>query len=1019
MKKEKQKFRKEEKHMKSKILKKLTSVVLAGAMLLTGTVTAPVTAKAADGVSLTEGNIYEYAGCDWMVAEINGNCATMVMTKGNVDEYGEMADGWPGYHMSGTLTNAAGDSIDVGNADTNYNGDIDGYDTHEYNEATKRLYSVIKDDEYTSASYGKGLYLLPKSCVENQSGLYWEALKTAAKNLSLFGADDLRAWLGTVNGSSYVYYVHSDGNVFSLDQNDSYVVAPAFNLDTSKVYPSEIKYVGDLATEFTVTYKDYDGKTITTTTATYGNDFQHCDNPTRSGYAFKYWLSGEGKVVYPNSFPTATRDETYTAVYEEAETRNGITEGHIYKYAGAEWTAVNVHENYTEMILTKGNMDEYGEMADGWPGYHMSGTLTNAAGDSIDVGNADTNYNGDIDGYDTHEYNEATKRLYSVIKDDEYTSASYSKGLYLLPKSYVENENGLYYEALKTAIKNNSSFGASLSCSWLGTVYDSSSAWYVSSVGHVYNNSFQNYSCVVAPAFNLDTSKVSADEIIDLTAERTVTFKDYDGNTISTKSDYHYGWYLEVPSNPTRTGYTFKGWSTDGSTVIELPATVTADATYTAVYEADTTTVTGCAVTFKDYDGNIISTKSDYHYGDTLVVPSSPTRTGYTFKGWSTDGTNVITLPGKVTADATYKAVYEKNADKPSNGGGNGGGSASGGSGGGGGYVPVPTPTPNPDEDKKDDNVVKHPDGSTTTTDKTTDKDKNVITTVTDKDKDGNTTQTTIITEFNKDNVIDDKDCVTWTEVTEYETVKTKETITYTFKDGSSKTDIYDYTTGADVAVSIFKDKDGKVTTSATITTLVSGKIAKNSVNLVLSKKMVLKVFELVGRNTKKVPVTIIGIDSEGYPVVTIGTYLNNLKEGKILGMLQPAYSTTILVPAKVSEIGAGGAVIFSKMNPYELYKAVSNTTYDKRMKAISKSAKLKKTSATIKKGKTTKVQMSKSFVKDNVKKITYSTSNKKVATVSKAGTVKGKKAGTVKVKAKLYFQNGKTKTLTMKVKVK
>ena len=705
-----------------------------------------------------------------------------------------------------------------------------------------------------------------------------------------------------------------------------------------------------------------------------------------------------------------------------------LTEGHIYEYVGCDWMVTEINGDCATMVMTKGNVDKYGEMGGTWPGYRMSGTLTNAAGNTIDVGSADTHYTGNIDGYDIHQYSEATEKLYNTIKDDEYTAASYGKGLYLLPKTYVENKTGLYYGALNAAAKNHSSFEASGAYAWLGTAHGSGDhAYCVHSSGVVGDGPQSHWYMLIAPAFNLDTSKVSTDKLtdklIDMTATCTATFEDYDGYVVGTKSDYHYGDTLVVPSNPTRTGYTFKGWSTDGSTVIELPATVTEDVTYTAVYEADKPTVEEYTVTFQDYDGNTISTKSDYHYGDTLVVPSNPTRTGYTFKGWSTDGSTVITLPTTVTADATYKAVYEKNAEKPSNGGGgNGGGSSSSGSGGGGGgYIPAPTPDQEqkPDEDKKDDNVVKHPDGSTTTTDKITDTDKNTVTTVTDKDKDGNTTQTTVTTEFNKDNVKDDKDCVTKTEVTEYETVKKKVTTTYTFKDGSSRTDIYDYTTGADVFVSVFKDKDGKAITSATVTTLVSGKIEKDNVNLVLNKNTVLKVFELVGSNTKNVIVTINGVDNDGYPVVTIETHLSNLKEGKTLGMLKPSHNTTVLVPAKVSKIGAGGAVTFSKMSPYKLYKAVSKTTYDKRMKAISKSAKLKKTSATVKKGKTTKVQMNKSFLKENVKKITYSTSNKKVATVSKAGTVKGKKAGTVKVKAKLYFQNGKTKTLTMKVKVK
>nr|WP_243126396.1 Ig-like domain-containing protein [Acetivibrio ethanolgignens] len=54
----------------------------------------------------------------------------------------------------------------------------------------------------------------------------------------------------------------------------------------------------------------------------------------------------------------------------------------------------------------------------------------------------------------------------------------------------------------------------------------------------------------------------------------------------------------------------------------------------------------------------------------------------------------------------------------------------------------------------------------------------------------------------------------------------------------------------------------------------------------------------------------------------------------------------------------------------------------------------------------------------DNVAKVTYSTSNKTIATVSKSGKVTAKKAGAVSIKVKVTLKNGRTKTVTLKVKV-
>lgn len=77
------------------------------------------------------------------------------------------------------------------------------------------------------------------------------------------------------------------------------------------------------------------------------------------------------------------------------------------------------------------------------------------------------------------------------------------------------------------------------------------------------------------------------------------------------------------------------------------------------------------------------------------------------------------------------------------------------------------------------------------------------------------------------------------------------------------------------------------------------------------------------------------------------------------------------------------------------------------------------KTSTTVEKGKKTSVQMSSKLDMDNVESITYSTSKKSVATVSKSGKVTAKQAGTVTITVTVTLKNGKIKTVKMKVNVK
>lgn len=83
-------------------------------------------------------------------------------------------------------------------------------------------------------------------------------------------------------------------------------------------------------------------------------------------------------------------------------------------------------------------------------------------------------------------------------------------------------------------------------------------------------------------------------------------------------------------------------------------------------------------------------------------------------------------------------------------------------------------------------------------------------------------------------------------------------------------------------------------------------------------------------------------------------------------------------------------------------------------VKKAPTSVKVKAGKKVIRKGKTTKIKVSLSK-KSASYKITYRSSNKKIATVSNKGVVKGKKKGRVKIKVKTF--NGKTGTVKIKVK--
>ena len=170
------------------------------------------------------GKTYKFAGYKWTACELVNNGKTLVL-----QSHGVTHGKWPGFVMP-----------QFGNGNY-YSISIDGEDISSYDDKMQSLYNVIKEVEDTSASYGKGLYLISEEKVgftewgHPGSGNYWQALKAVAENACSFGSPDNYAWLGTVYGY-YVWYVNSDGNVYdSSNQDGDYVVAPAFNLDLSKV----------------------------------------------------------------------------------------------------------------------------------------------------------------------------------------------------------------------------------------------------------------------------------------------------------------------------------------------------------------------------------------------------------------------------------------------------------------------------------------------------------------------------------------------------------------------------------------------------------------------------------------------------------------------------------------------------------------------------------------------------------------------------------------------------------------
>ena len=125
-------------------------------------------------------------------------------------------------------------------------------------------------------------------------------------------------------------------------------------------------------------------------------------------------------------------------------------------------------------------------------------------------------------------------------------------------------------------------------------------------------------------------------------------------------------------TKPTRTGYSFLGWSTSSSATSATYSagdsyTANSSATLYAVWKANT-----YKVTYNANGGSGAPSAQTKTYGVTLTLSSTkPTRTNYTFKGWSTSAsatTATYASGGSYTANsaATLYAVWELAYKKPS-----------------------------------------------------------------------------------------------------------------------------------------------------------------------------------------------------------------------------------------------------------------------------------------------------------------------------------------------------------------
>ena len=127
----------------------------------------------------------------------------------------------------------------------------------------------------------------------------------------------------------------------------------------------------------------------------------------------------------------------------------------------------------------------------------------------------------------------------------------------------------------------------------------------------------------------------------------TITFDTAGGSEIAPITQ-DYGTEITAPDNPTRKGYTFKGWDK------EIPETMPAEnITVKAQWEINQYTIA-----FDTNGGSEIAPITQ-DYGTEITAPDNPTRKGYTFKGWDKE------IPETMPAENITITARWKDTEKP------------------------------------------------------------------------------------------------------------------------------------------------------------------------------------------------------------------------------------------------------------------------------------------------------------------------------------------------------------------
>ncbi|WP_417107164.1 InlB B-repeat-containing protein [Hominenteromicrobium sp.] len=422
----------------------------------------------------------------------------------------------------------------------------------------------------------------------------------------LSDSEDFKALLEKFKEEQPSAWIDSNGALFNVDTElySSVTISPFF--------PSA-------KDGFTVTYVEDKNENVATDNQKYVSGSSARVLPPENSENFRAWKTEDGKLIHPGDKITVTKNTTLTAVYTNKPQTVKIT--YHYNFGGS--TQIFEDKGYPKNTTATVRSYDYVGFTEptgykflGWATAPDSNKIAYAAGATVFV-----DANGD-------------NNLYAVWQVKTYTVTWVN-----WDNKELEKDEDVPYGATPK--------------------YDGKEPTKAGNAQYSYK--FTGWNPAVSPVTGDVTYKAQFEAV---TNKYTVTWVNWDNKELEKDEDVPYGADPEYDGDtPTKAAdaqytYTFAGWTPK----IE---TVTGDATYKATYtkEANSYTLT------YDLDGGEWENDTTYtytkKYNEEVEVKADPTKTGYTFAGWTSEEVEVVngkfTMPAK---NVTLKAQWEANIYK-------------------------------------------------------------------------------------------------------------------------------------------------------------------------------------------------------------------------------------------------------------------------------------------------------------------------------------------------------------------